>query len=112
MSPSRAIRWASESKNYSAGYGAGRDRTGTAAFLAMLTLIYKGFLWVATRKPSAPISETRRKRTNGSTNSTSGVEGATFRWLKPLGPREPPHLPLRAAPILKPPALPGDTYSK
>ena len=30
--------------------------------------------------------------------------------VKNLGPRQRPHLPPRAAPVLKPPALPGDTY--
>jgi hypothetical protein len=32
---------------------------------------------------------------------------AAFRRLKQLGPRQRPHQPLLAAPILKPPALPG-----
>src|SRR5208282_5502645 len=63
------------------------------------------------RKPSGPISATRRKRTSGSNNSTFGADPATFGWLETLGPRQRPHLPLRAAPILKPPALPGDIYN-
>src|SRR6516162_3552485 len=35
---------------------------------------------------------------------------AAFRRLEQLGPRQRPQQPLRAAPSLKPPALPGDTY--
>jgi putative transposase len=35
---------------------------------------------------------------------------AAFRRLQQPGPRQRPQQPLRAAPYLKPPALPGDTY--
>src|SRR5262249_49645639 len=37
---------------------------------------------------------------------------AAFRRLQQLGPRQRPQQPLRAAPSLKPPALPGDTYHR
>ncbi len=52
----------------------------------------------------------QEKGTKGSTSSAFGADRATFRWPKTLGPRQRPHLPLRAAPIIKPPALPGDIY--
>jgi REP element-mobilizing transposase RayT len=68
--------------------------------------------WAGTRKQSARIAATRRKRIRGWTNSTFGADAATFKWLKTLGPRQRPHLPLRAAPFLKPPALPGDIYHR
>ena len=54
----------------------------------------------------------QEKEDQGSTSSTFGADHATFRWPKTLGPHQRPHLPLRAAPIIKPPALPGDIYGR
>jgi Transposase IS200 like len=63
------------------------------------------------RRQSAPTSATRRRRIRDWTNSISGVDPATFRWPKFQGAASATPFPSpRAAPILKPPALPGDTY--
>jgi REP element-mobilizing transposase RayT len=50
-----------------------------------------------------------RGQTPGPTQPVALI--AAFRRLKSLGSRQRPHQPLLAAPNLKPPALPGDTYS-
>ena len=67
--------------------------------------------WGGMRRQSAPTSATKRRRIRDWINSISGADPATFRWLDLQGPRQRPLLPPRAAPTIKPPAFPGDTYN-
>ncbi len=69
-------------------YGTLRTRPGSRSRCGTLSCDPEGRLWVQ------PVA----------------LNATTFRWLGLSGPRERPLLPLRAAPILKPPALPGDIY--
>jgi len=67
--------------------------------------------WDGTKRWFESLCARRRQRTSAWTSWTCGAERATFGWLTTSGPRKRPRQPLRAAHFLKPPALPGDSYS-